>query len=65
MTNHYHILVETPEANLSQGISLTEIPRAQRRAVTQPLAAIAKYFSVHYSIVSRAVKEREAIKKEI
>lgn len=71
------------QAKVEEKPSLEEIPRAQRRAITQLLAyfeasyprneamarsylsgqhtmvAIAKHFGVHYSTVSRAVKELE------
>ena len=75
--------VRKMQAQIEQNPTLDEIPRAQRRAITQPLpefersyqrheamaraylsgqhsmAEIAKYFGVHYSTVSRAVKQYE------
>ena len=75
--------VRKMQAHLEQKPALDEIPRAQRRALTQPLseferryprneamaraylsgqhsmAEIAKYFGVHYSTVSRAVRQHE------
>lgn len=71
------------QAQIEQKPTLDEIPRAQRRAMTQPLtefeqryprneamaraylsgqhsmAEIGKYFRVHYSTVSRAVRQHE------
>ncbi len=75
--------VRKMQAQIKQKPTLNEIPRAQRRAITQPLAEfeqhyqrneamaraylsgqhsmveIAKYFGVHYSTVSRAVRQHE------
>ena len=72
------------QAQIEHKPALDEIPRAQRRVMTQPLpefeqrydrnegmaraylsgqhtmAAIAKHFAVHYSTVSRAVKDYES-----
>jgi len=44
MTNHYHILIETPDANLAQGMRQLNI---------------VLHLGVHYSTVSRAVKIHE------
>ncbi len=76
------------QAQIEQKPTLDEIPRAQRRSITQPLpdfeqryprnegmaraylsgqhsmAAIARHFGVHYSTVSRAVKNYESNAKE-
>lgn len=76
------------QAQIGQKPTLGEIPRAQRRSITQPLpeferdyprdeamaraylsgqhtmSAIAKYFGVHYSTVSRAVKAYEGWRRE-
>jgi AraC-like DNA-binding protein len=41
MTNHYQLLIETPEANLSG---------------RHTMAAIAAHFGMHYTTVSRLVK---------
>jgi putative transposase len=39
MTNHYHLLVETLETNLSRGMrQLNKVPRVQRQPVPPPLA---------------------------
>lgn len=75
--------VKKMQAQIEKKTSLDEIPRAQRRAITQPLeefaqhyprneamaraflsgqhtmAAVAQYFRVHYSTVSRAVRDHE------
>ncbi|RJQ48551.1 MAG: addiction module toxin RelE [Gammaproteobacteria bacterium] len=75
--------VRKMQTKIKQQPSLDEIPRAQRRAITQPLAkfqqcyprheamaraylsgqhsmaAIARHFGVHYSTVSRAVRQHE------
>lgn len=77
--------VQKMQAQIEQKPTLGEIPRAQRRAITQPLekfessyprneamaraylsgqhsmAAIARHFQVHYSTVSRAVKNYERV----
>jgi len=75
--------VRKMQAQIENKPALDEIPRAQRRAITQSLqqlerryprnesmahayrsgqhtmASIAKHFGVHYSTVSRAVKQHE------
>ncbi|HUX89570.1 MAG TPA: transposase [Gallionellaceae bacterium] len=75
--------IHNMQALIEQKTNLDEIPRAQRRAITQPLvefeknfernegmawaylsgqhtmAAIARHFGVHYSTVSRAVRNHE------
>jgi REP element-mobilizing transposase RayT len=79
--------VKKMQSQIEKKPTLTEIPRAQRRAITQPLAqfeesyprneamaraylsgqhsmqAIAQHFSVHYSTVSRVVRNHELSNK--
>jgi hypothetical protein len=76
------------QAQIGKAPALDEIPRAQRRVLSQPLAdfeqrydrneamaraylsgqhtmaAIAQHFGVHYSTVSRMVREHEDSEKE-
>jgi hypothetical protein len=80
--------VRKMQARIEKRPALDEIPRAQRRGLTQPLAdfeqryarneamaraylsgqhtmaAIAEHFGVHYSTVSRMVREHENSEKE-
>lgn len=44
MSNHYHLLVETPDANLSAGMRLGHLT---------------EHFGLHYTSVSRIVKRQE------
>ena len=79
--------VQKMQSQIEQKPTLTEIPRAQRRAITQPLLqfeeryprneamaraylsgqhsmqAIAQHFGVHYSTVSRTIKNFELATK--
>jgi len=55
MTNHYHLVIETVEGNLSQGM------RQLNGVYT--MKEIAGAFDVHYGTVSRAVKWLEFQKK--
>ena len=52
MTNHYHIVVETLEADLARGM--------RKLNGVYTMKAIAAEFGVHYTTVSRAVKEYES-----
>jgi len=42
MGNHYHLLLETPEAKLDSSETLSEIPTTQRRPVARPLEDIVR-----------------------
>lgn len=66
MSNHYHVLLETPEGNLSRGMRQLNglyTQRFNRRhkqvgtfsTVWLYLKSIAEYIGVHYTTVSRAV----------
>jgi putative transposase len=51
MSNHYHLLVETPDANLSQGMRQLNASRSGGYTQKQ----IGDYFGLHYSQISRIV----------
>nr|WP_186409151.1 hypothetical protein [Candidatus Accumulibacter aalborgensis] len=43
MSNHYHLLVETPDANLSVGMrQLREVPQVRARPIPKPLSHFAQ-----------------------
>ena len=63
MTSHYHVVVETPEANLSKGMRQLNGVYTQRTNRRHGLVGHlvqgrfkAIFFGVHYSTVSRAVR---------
>ncbi len=96
MTNHYHLLIETPEGNLSLGMRQLngEIPRSQRHSTRSSLKALlpesimanhgklmrklteavekygyhqselARHVAVHYSTISRWLREYEDATKK-
>jgi REP element-mobilizing transposase RayT len=55
MDNHYHLLIETPDANLSKGM------RQLNEVYTQTFNRIHKedYLKVHYTTISKALKRVE------
>ena len=58
MTNHDHLLVETPDANLSRGMRQLNGVYTQylNRKHARGAQAVGDAFGVHYSTVSRAVR---------
>ena len=64
MTNHYHLLVETIDGNLSRGMRQLNGIYTQmfnRRDGAYTMAEIGLYFKVHYMAVSRAVRRHELL----
>ena len=59
MSNHYHLVVETPQANLSQKHARDEAIALAYLSGQHTMAAIAGHFGVHYTTVSRLVKDYE------
>ena len=59
MSNHYHLVVETPEANLSPKHERDEALALAYLSGQHTKAAIAGHFGVHYTTVSRLVKDYE------
>ena len=52
MDNHYHLLIETPDANLSKGM------RQLNGGYTQK--EIGKYYGLHYARISRIIKKAKS-----
>ena len=61
MSNHYHLLIETPDANLSRGmrqlngVYTQTFNRAHGRA-----GHVFQYFGLHYSSVSGIIKNHKS-----